>query len=924
MKPILIALLGAVLLPAAPALGGDRYVDIPILEVEITEGSLPADDELVGSRFSWRRIADPRVILDGPGAGFLTTPGFSEGSLDFRYERTTSRLRVRAPGEGDILGRLVINGDHGDAPRVVRFRIPEAAAKEAARSAVLEAEEKWFEHLARGRGPGSAWFRHRARELARERLGGAPAPAPEDPALRPRRGDDLDDTLRMFSGGRAIAENLQMERILRPAAADEETVPVTDLEGITVEEVDWAPLIEGRTPAKDPLAGAIPADQYAVFFPGLRDMVRLVDEARQAGAPVLSWLEARSRDARTWQRYQAQLCLSLGGLNRFLGPLLVRSVAVTGSDPFLRTGSDVAVVFETDNDGLFLYLALRHYAARAANPDVRFEFGVRGRQVFYGLETPDRRISSWVMRIPDLGLAVANSKTQLEAIAATLAGDRPRLADAPEYLFFRDRYPRSDPDETALVLVPDAALRAWAGPRSRILTSRRIRVTAALTMLQARHLDALRTRTLPLGPLDAAVAVPDAGRFLVEEGPAGRQIRSEAYGTLGFLTPLAELPLEVVTRAEADAYASFRDRYQSNWRQYFDPIGLRFAVGARALDVDLTIFPLIRNSEYRELIELTAGATMAPDAGDPHSEALFRYGMSIDRGSRLFREVGSVTTSMLPGVKGGGLSWLGDSLVFYVDDGPFWDELAAAADPDDFIEPNLHRIPVALQVGVSGALEAAAFLASMRGFVEQTAPGLLAWENRTHAGKTWVRIAAAKPTEDSFPRNLAIHYAVDGKRLLLTLDEDLMKRALERDAGSDGAPWLGRQAGIQLDGKVLDVLDRYEGGRANRHAVKAAWASLPILNEWRRLYPDDDPVAVHEAAWGVRLTDPAGGGYVWDPEWKTMASVRYGHPAAPVAGPGLRRGPLARVTGANLGLTFELGGLRARAHIDRTLPSVPQ
>jgi hypothetical protein len=920
MRHLYVALLCAVLLPAAPALGGDRYVDLAVMDLEITGGALPADSELMGKRFSWRPLADPRVVLDGPGLGLLATPGFPAGSMAWRYERTGSRLFVRAPGEGDITGRLVLHGAAGDAPRMVSFRIPAGAASDAARDPVLRAEEAWYDHLAAEPGPGGAWFHHRARELRRERLGDAADDHPKEREMLVRRKDDLEDTLRLFSGGRAVAENLQMERILRPAPMDGDTVPVADLEGITVEEVDWAPLIEGKTPLKDPLSGAVPGDQYAIFFPDLRDLIRLVDEARRAGAPVLSWLEARSWDARTWQRYQAQLCLSLEGLNRFLGPLLARSVVVTGSDPFLRTGSDVAVILETDHDGLFLYLALRHYAARVANPDVRFEFGVRGRQVFYGLETPDRRISSWVMRIPDLGLVVANSKIQIEAIAAVLAGDRPPLADAPEYLFFRDRYPLPDPGETALGVVPDAALRAWAGPRSRILTSRRIRVTAALTMLQARHLDALRSGTLPLGALDAAVAVPGAGGFVVEDGPAGRRIRSEVYGTLDFLTPLAELPLEVVTRAEADAYANFRNRYQSNWRQYFDPIGLRLGVAARALDVDLSIFPLIRNSEYRELIELTAGATMAPDAGDPHAEALLRYGMSIDRSSSLFREVGSLATSVLPGVKGGALSWLGDSLVFYVDDGPFWDELAAAADPGAFIEPNLHRIPVALQVGVSGALEAAAFLASLRGFVEQTAPGLLAWENKTHAGRTWVRIGAAKPEADGVPRNLGLHYAVDGKRLLITLDEELMRRALARDAGDDGAPWLGRQAGIQLDGKVLDFLDRYEGGRANRHVVQAAWASIPILNEWHRLYPAEDPVAVHEAAWGVRLSDPAGGGYVWDPEWKTMASENYGHPAAPVAGPGLRRGPLARVIDANLGLTFELGGLRARAHIVRTLP----
>ena len=919
MRFLLLALAGASLLLGSPAMAEDLYFSVPISGVELTEGSLPGKDRRQFIGGARRFLSEPRLVLDGPGEGCLARPPSTpDGVLWHRsYSPSGSRLLVRAPAGADVTGRIVLPAKRGAAPRILRFRLPAAAASAEAREEVLAARESWFGHLVWVGAPGRAWFRHRTMELRRERLGAAAPPA--NPVVGPQRGEELEETLRLFSGGRAIAENLRMERILRPVGDDGGSVPIGDLAGITVEEVDWGPLLEGKDPELDRLAANVPADQYAVFFRSLRGLVRLVDEARAAGAPVLSLLESRSADARTWERTQRQLCLSLEGLNRFLGPLLVRSVVVTGSDPFLRTGSDVAVLFETDGDALFLYLALRHFAIRRANPDVRTELGLRGRQVFYGLWTPDRRISSWVMRIPDVGLVVTNSRIQIEALAAVVGG-APAMAGSPEYRFFRDRYPRSDRDETALLVVPDAAIRAWGGPRARILSSRRIRAVAALTMLQARHLAGLATGALPVGPLDVDVAVPDAGRFLVEPGPVGRQLRSEVYGTLDFLTPIAELPLETVTRAEADAYERFRSAYQSSWRQSFDPLAIRFSLRARSMELDLSVFPLIRGSEYRDLIELTEGTTMQPTAGDPHAGALLRFGMSIDHSSSLFREIGGFLTSALPGVTGGALSWLGDSLTFYLDDDPFWDELVASEDLGDFLEATLHRIPVALYVEVSGAVETAAFLASLRGFVEQTAPGLLLWENRTLEGKTWVRIAPADPTNKELPGNLAIHYAVTGERLLITLDEELMKRALVRDGGGAGAPWLGRQVGLQADGRALDLLDRYDHGQARNAVVRAAWAALPILNEWKRLFPDRDPVALHEALWGVRLRDPAGGTYVWDAEWKTMSSEAYGHPAAPKPGPGLRRGPLARVLDANLGLSFELGGLRARARITRSLP----
>ena len=444
-------------------------------------------------------------------------------------------------------------------------------------------------------------------------------------------------------------------------------------------------------------------------------------------------------------------------------------------------------------------------------------------------------------------------------------------------------------------MVPDAALRAWAGPRSRILSSRRIRAAGVL---------AART----------AQAV-DEGRIL----SASAALRSEVYGTLTFQTPIAELPLETVTRAEADAYARFRDFYQYSWSRYFDPIGARFTIRGDRIKVDLSVFPLIQGSEYRELIELTAGATMAPDAGDPHGDALVRYGMSIDKSSKMFRQMGGMASSMLPGVEGGALSWLGESLVVYADQDPFWEEMAAAPDSGDYLEEHLDHVPVGLRVEVSSVMKVTVFLTSLRGFIEQTAPNILLWENRTHGDHTYVRIAPRKM--DDLPKEFAVYYAVTGKRLLLTLSEDLLRRALDRTDAAlgdhGGAPWLGSQVGLQVDGRTLGLLDQIDGHKQRRHVQAAAWANLPVLNEWRRLFPDQDPVAVHEEIWGIHLRCPGGGHYEWNDKWATMESTLYGHLASPKPGPGLLRPPLDKVTSANLGVTFELGGLRAVADITR-------
>ena len=89
-------------------------------------------------------------------------------------------------------------------------------------------------------------------------------------ATTPRPGE-LQDTYALFSGGRAVSESLQLDRVT-PATnkAEDANVNLADLTGITVAEIDWKPLIKDLKPALDPLASIIPADQHAVLFPELR------------------------------------------------------------------------------------------------------------------------------------------------------------------------------------------------------------------------------------------------------------------------------------------------------------------------------------------------------------------------------------------------------------------------------------------------------------------------------------------------------------------------------------------------------------------------------------------------------------------------------------------------------------------------------
>ncbi len=393
------------------------------------------------------------------------------------------------------------------------------------------------------------------------------------------------------------------------------------------------------------------------------------------------------------ERYQRQLGLPLSTLARLLGPTLVKSVALTGSDPSFPLGTDVAVLLETPQPATLSNVLLGRIALAVA--DVKDAKAVRGTAdglAYQGFVSPDRVVSSYVARL-DGAVVVTNSIFQLQQLAAVRDGKVKALAGLPEYTFFRIRYPRSDglpspsgrgaggEGESALIFLSDATIRRWCGPRWRIADSRRTCARAVMAELQASQLEALVRHKVEPGPIHTDLPILGGGTLRLE--PAG--VVSSVYGTLNFMTPIAEMPLDEVTRTEADAYQAWRNGYQRNWTWAFDPIGLRIGLGKQKLAADLTIMPLIVASQYNQFAEVSQGAKFDPQAGDPH-QALAQFILAVNHKSSLFRSGETFAAGLGQTVS---LGWVGPSVSAYADDDPFWDELAKV--PEDKLSDFLSK-----------------------------------------------------------------------------------------------------------------------------------------------------------------------------------------------------------------------------------------
>ncbi len=883
-------------------------------------GEVPLEGNVEGLG-SMRHDHLPLVMLDGPGQAFVVPPDRGNAwRSDGMW--TASRLALALPAPREATGRLSLADDDGRF-RTLRFRIPAERFASQARTDWLDLARDACEARLDADLPGAAWWRHRANAFGSATVAGRPTAG----QLRNVAGPgSIEDTFALFSGGRAVAENLQLDRLLpaTPAADGEDLVACDTLRGITVAAHDWSADMAGRQPALDALATLVPEDQHALFFPGFAQLVTLLDDADSHGSAWLQSLPGWAGEAGTHQRTEQQLGLSLDDLSRRLGPLVVRSVAVTGGDPYLRLGSDMALLLQARDPDVLHPLVLSLVAAGTARmPGTETSTGALDGVEFVARVSPNREASAFVARLGDT-VAVSNSEAQLLRLVATHRGTQASLAGLPEYAFFRDRYPLADPAETALLVVPDAAIRRWCGPRWRIGSSRRTRAAAELADLHAALAEDLACRTAPDG--EQPVEPPPPGLGQVTRSRAG--VRSATYGSLAFMTPIAELDLDLVSSEEADLYGRWRDGYQRNWSGVFDPIAVRFALDGARTEVDLTIRPLILASDYRMLVDLAGRVELPPAACDPHAGALLQMAFAIDRHAAGFGEEVGLVRALLPSLDPFG--WLGPGVGLYLDDDPWWDELAAAEDAGSFSEASLGRLPLALHAEVTDPLQLAGTLVALRGMAEQSAPGMLDWDNAEHAGQRYVSVRATEAGMRDMASlfiEFALHYAAGAEGLTLSTSRAVIERALERraaaraappGAGDPPAPWLGRHAGLRVEGRLLDVLsavldDPSEG------LAQASYDNLPILEEWRRLFPGEDPVAVHERLFGQRLTCPGGGSYVWNEEWQALESTIYGHPAAPRDGPGLPAA-LTNLARVEAGLTWEGDGLRARVVLTAERP----
>ncbi len=469
------------------------------------------------------------------------------------------------------------------------------------------------------------------------------------------------DLFNLFSGSLAVQESLQLDAmrpgssVNRPDGSDnaEPTIEVSTLTGPTVSSHPWHEMLKGQQPKFSVLANYVPADQYYIHFKSVSRMLDVIDGGNLYAKHLYtqSGEQAFARD--TEQRLRQQLAVETNPLARPFYNLVVKEIAITGSDPFVNEGSDVTLLFRFEQDVVFqtqmnAYLAAAEKAvANVTRTEETWE-GVP----FVHLTSPNREVHMF-SAYPEKGLHVrSNSRKAFLRVLKLMSKESDKsqrsLGQSEEFAYVRTLMPADAPEEDGLIYLSDPFIRRLVGPEVKLTELRRLKCFNNLRMMshaaamyeieQGHRPESLKeleaANCLPNGFNKGALKCPCGGEYSLSKG---KGVCSH-HGHAEALVPCCEIPETTVTATEADAYKQFVTEYSQYWRTFFDPIAVRVQATPERYRLETIVLPLINNSMYQSMA-MALGGEPQRLSGNVTSDAIMSVNFAIAK-QRLLEQSG--------------------------------------------------------------------------------------------------------------------------------------------------------------------------------------------------------------------------------------------------------------------------------------------
>ncbi|WAS94643.1 hypothetical protein [Nannocystis punicea] len=674
---------------------------------------------------------------------------------------------------------------------------------------------------------------------------------------RPAR-TDLSQLMDTTTGVLSMQEALQHDRGLRLSREEgPRTVALASLKPPPLAAHPFAAmqaaLPDANAGTPEPLAAATPAEFWYARVDDVRLLLRLLDEADTWITPVVQILQQNPEDRGLTARYQRQLGLRRSDLAKLFGHTVVGEVAIVGSDPYLREGTDVTLIFALKQPEVFeaeLARQLDGYRGEIAGIEAS-TVKLAGVEVQRAAD-PAGQVRQHRARVGDLAF-VSNSPGALARVLAAAQGQAPRLADEPDLKYMLARDPGV---HQALAFLSDKFIAAVIGPQQKILAARRQEALAELLVPGYAALlhgwlfghAPKDTQELIAANLLAADELKHAGGEAIAFAP-GQAARS-LWGSPDALTPLVDLPaIEKVSAAEQTAYDNFALGYQNYWQQFIDPVAIRLDVRGAVADVDVRVLPLISATDYSEIEGVVGKSRVAVTASERGVSAVWAVGQD----SGLRRDMDQLMRT-LTGKGDVGLGWLGDWVMLGLDDRAGlvgmlsqWDD-AAQLPPkrerspleDQELWRQVGKFPIYAAAEVKNPTMLVATLAALKATLESVAPGMVQWgEVARHRELPIVRIGISPSApllpDKSIADAAGIYYVQTGAAIVVGLDRPTVTRVIDDlldgrlpKAGAATDPQFVMQSRSTAGAPLWTALLWTLQGQANT-ASKSALRSAEIL-----------------------------------------------------------------------------------------------
>jgi hypothetical protein len=330
----------------------------------------------------------------------------------------------------------------------------------------------------------------------------------------------------------------------------------------------------------EPLASHVPQECFYMRFGNFTNYLWYRDFMRHWQGDIGNMVVVDSVDRNISERFQQQIAVGESKLARVMGPQVVNDVAFVGFDAYLRDGAAMGILFQANNSAMLgNNLTNQRQTSKAKHSDaVEETVKIADHDVSY-IHTPDGRLRSFYAVDGNFHL-VTTCRALVERFYQAGAGDR-ALAATEDFQQCRTEMPLSR-DDTIFLYAPAAFFQNLASPQYRVELDRRLRSIGEMRAVQLARLaaaaeaqsansidDLIADQLLPPGFTQRRdgsnlelVSEHREGEAPAEPPP--QYYRDTHRGDAGFMTPIPDMRVDRITRAESRRLTQFQQDLQNS------------------------------------------------------------------------------------------------------------------------------------------------------------------------------------------------------------------------------------------------------------------------------------------------------------------------------------------------------------------------